>query len=266
MEGFIPNTDGAGNTLTIIVGQGGTSANHNANNFSLGVGISYGGGAGGGGNSPPRVAGFGGGGSWIKIGSTPWAAAGGGGGGNGRWTDVPSSPAALAGGGGGHPAGLAGQAGSGSPQPTGGTQSAGGVGGTLNSAGESGSLYTGGRALGYANIDTSYGASGGGGGGYYGGGGGGGPVPSGSNGQTGAGGSNFAHASMTSVTHYPGNSGSGTDPGLSVNTGDPDYVTNVGKAGGGGTSTFGGPGENGLVVVHYTPEAYIMIWALYLMQ
>lgn len=149
-----------GETLTIIVGQGGR--NQTSDYRPLDRNYAFGGGAsGGGGNQYAYAYGSGGGRTAIRRGSTELATAGGGGGagygGNG--------------GAGGGSSGVAGTGGGGSGSAGGGaTQSAGGSAGSNGGEfGVAGIQFAGG----YSGESPGGAEGGGGGGGYYGGGGGG---------------------------------------------------------------------------------------------
>ncbi len=218
----------AGETLTIVVGEGGK------NPFSQT--IIYGGGGHGG-----YYAGNGGGRSGIRRSTTEHATAGGGGGGAGcNSTGVPCGY----GGAGGFP-GQDGQ----TSKPVDGTYGLAGLGGTngcggnggltscgcglTNGAGKGGSSLRGGETI----IGAPGQGAGGGGGGWYGGGAGGGDC-GGNTGGGGGGGSCWA-AKVTGCVL----GGVSSTP---ANTADPDYS---GTAGAGGTA--GGNGSNGLVLVYY---------------
>ena len=221
-----------GETLTIIVGQGGVAITVNG----AAAAATYGGGGGvpSGGNSTQNSSG--GGRSAIQRSSADIVTAGAGGGSG--MTNAGSNPAGytLAGG----AATWTGTASAGdypsssSYAGQGGTPSAGGASGasynpnTVTNVGTSGSLYTGGTAGLYG---------GGGGGGYYGGGGGNGG--DGSYGHGGGGGSSFT-ALLTNAT------GSNSTNGYSApNTASSYYQSG---AGAGGTTGVGG---NGLIVMTY---------------
>ena len=221
-----------GETLTIIVGQGGVAITVNG----AAAAATYGGGGGvpSGGNSTQNSSG--GGRSAIQRSSADIVTAGAGGGSG--MTNAGSNPAGytLAGG----AATWTGTASAGdypsssSYAGQGGTPSAGGASGasynpnTVTNVGTSGSLYTGGTAGLYG---------GGGGGGYYGGGGGNGG--DGSYGHGGGGGSSFT-ALLTNAT------GSNSTNGYSApNTSSSYYQSG---AGAGGTTGVGG---NGLIVMTY---------------
>jgi hypothetical protein len=181
-----------GETLTILVGGGGTPSLPFVNSVNGGA---NGGGSGGQGAQVPG--GGGGGRSGIRRGATELVTAGGGGG----------SGQSAAGGAGGGTIGSAGApAGSGGG---GGTQAAGGAAGGGN--GTPGSAFQGGNG-GVGGI-----GGGGGGGGYFGGGGG-----DGSEG--GGGGSSFLGTLSSAMTE----SGSGATPG---GTSDPFYAAGVAVGG-----------------------------------
>lgn len=211
-----------GETLTIIVGEGGKAGDQTS---------TYGGGGGAGVSS--YLGGSGGGRSAIRRSSTELATAAGGGGGG-------ASSCGNAGGGGGGPNGQTGTGNGtvGSNGAGGGaTQSAGGSGGSGNTGtGQSGSQYQGGRA---ATGGSTY-SGGGGGGGYYGGGGGGSNGGSTCNDVRGGGGGGSSYTAG-SVTMYEG--ATWETPG---GAGDDDYATGIGKGGGSGSGSAGG---NGLVII-----------------
>ena len=228
--GFVTTTISvtAGETLAIIVGEGGKSG---GNNCGL-VGRTYGGGGAGGGLS--GYAGYsgyqyrnasGGGRSALRRGSTELATAGGGGGGGYQ-----------AGGGAGGTVGTAG-VGYSATGAQGATQSAGGAGGASNSygpAGSSGLAFQGGDAsTGITASDLTGDCAGGGGGGFYGGGGG-------TSWGGGGGGSSYWTGSGSSIaasTYNPGN------------TSDTDYAAGIGA---GGTSAVGLAAANGRVVLSWS--------------
>jgi Glycine rich protein len=218
-----------GETLTVIVGQGGVAITTNG----AAAAATYGGGGGvpSGGNSTQNSSG--GGRSAIQRSSTDIVTAGGGGGSG--MTNTASNPGGytLAGG----AAAWTGTAAAGdypsssSYAGQGGTPSAGGVVGNKAladaTAAAAGTLYAGGSAGQYG---------GGGGGGYYGGGGG---TDDGGYGHGGGGGSSYT-AFLTNAT------GSNSTNGYSApNTASSYYQSG---AGAGGTTGIGG---NGLVVVSY---------------
>ena len=180
VQGLLPVTPGE--SLTIVVGSGGS-----IDPFPIG-------GFNGGGSFGANGVYGGGGASDIRRGATTLVIAGGGGG------------AGLSGGAGGPGGGLVGGSGTGTcgAGGGGGTQTAGGAGGSGGSGGSSGSpgtSGTGGKG-GDGPGGTAFGG-GGGGGGYFGGGGGGACGVSGGGG-AGGGGSSFTDASMTNVVHTQG--------------------------------------------------------------
>lgn len=218
-----------GETLNILVGQGGQA---NATN-------SYGGGGKGGiQNGSSQLGGSGGGRSAIQRGGT-----------------APTNDIVVAGGGGGaNPyfgssggaATFSGTANDGTSksgvQGRGGTQTAGGAGG---GTGQYGTGLSGSRGLGGDTVNGGYNGGGGGGGGYYGGGAG------GTNGGDGAGGGGGSSL-ISNLTLLPGQSVFGfnsTDGIAAPNTTSPYYVSGVGV--GGGTTGTANPGGNGLIVIRY---------------
>jgi hypothetical protein len=211
----------AGETLTYIVGGGGTQAN----------GSDAPGGVGGGGTGPSSAVGFGGSGggmSAVKRSTTYLIVAGGGGGGGA------SSAATPAGAGGG----ATGQNGATDTAPSGaggggGTQSAGGAAGAGNGSVTAATAGTAG-AGGTGGLKNTGIAGGGGGGGYYGGGGGGASISSGNAGGGGGGGSGYVSGTSTTLT-----AGSGS---TCANTGDADFISGRGS---GATAT----GGDGLLVI-----------------
>lgn len=203
-----------GETLTIIVGGGGTQSNSGGQNprtFGDG-GLGWGGGQ--------QSGGAGGGRSAIRRGSIELATAGGGGGGG-------SVPTGNTGGAGGGSVGLDGQ---GNTRGTGGTQTTGGSASPASGNGaQLGAAFYGGNAGG---ID---GAGGGAGGGYFGGGGGGG---NGNHGAGGGGGSGYTGGLTDATT----SAGSGQNPG---GLSDPDRN----GAGVGGDQR--NPGTHGRIVISW---------------
>ena len=224
----------AGETLNVIVGQGGVAITVNG----AAAAATYGGGGGvpSGGNSTQNSSG--GGRSAIQRSSADIVTAGAGGGSG--MTNAASNPAGytLAGGAaawtgtasaGDYPPGSSTYAGQGGTPSAGGASGATYGDGTATTIGVSGSLYTGGTAGLYG---------GGGGGGYYGGGGGNGG--DGGYGRGGGGGSSYT-ALLTNAT------GSNSTNGYSApNTASSYYQSG---AGAGGITGIGG---NGLIVVTYT--------------
>ena len=222
-----------GETLNVIVGQGGVAITVNG----AAAAATYGGGGGvpSGGSSTQNSSG--GGRSAIQRSSTDIVTAGGGGGsGMTNHGTNPTSPASTLAGGaaawigtasaGDYPPGISPYTGQGGTPSAGGASGATyGAGGATN-VGTSGSLYTGGTAGLYG---------GGGGGGYYGGGGGNGG--DGGYGRGGGGGSSFT-ALLTNAT------GSNSTNGYAApNTASSYYQSG---AGAGGTTGVGG---NGLVII-----------------
>ncbi len=187
----------------------------------------------------------GGGGGWSSIdrAGTYLAGAGGGGGAGAGSSEL--------GGGGGGTSGLDGAGAGAGHEGTGGTQSAGGVGantsgnGTRNTGGNSpdgsASDATGGyNGGGKGDGDNVSWTGGGGGGGYWGGGSGG--NPTGAKNGGGGGGSGYAPNGGTNTA--------GTSGGVVANAGDANYQAGTGDGG-----TTSGHGENGAVVLIYTPIA-----------
>ena len=223
-----------GETLTVIVGQGGSAITVNG----AAAAATYGGGGGvpSGGNSTQNSSG--GGRSAIQRSSADIVTAGAGGGSG--MTNTGANPAGytLAGGAaawtgtaaaGDYPPGSSTYAGKGGTPSAGGASGATYGDGNTTNVGTSGSLYTGGTAGLYG---------GGGGGGYYGGGGGNGG--DGGYGRGGGGGSSYT-AFLTNAT------GSNSTNGYSApNTSSSYYQSG---AGAGGTTGVGG---NGLIVMTYS--------------
>lgn len=231
-----------GQTLNIIVGQGGQLPT------STGTSYAYGGG-GKGGYVNTYLGGGGGGRSAIQSGGVDIVTSGGGGGGGGwKYTYYPS------GGGGGATNG------NDTSSPFGGfysgkfgTITAGGAAGTT----QNGTAPTAGAALTGGNGGIAANCGGGGGGGYFGGGGGTGA----DNSNTdkiggGGGGSSYITNASFSGTNTSGTAGSnntgGTNTQVPGNT-DPNYTGNVGN-GGNYTPAAGG---NGRVVLTYTASSCI---------
>ncbi|MGK0346063.1 MAG: hypothetical protein ACI855_002135 [Myxococcota bacterium] len=212
-----------GETLTMMVGQGG------AYQFPNGGSKNYGGGGGWGASADNRYGASGGGRSSVRRGSNDVVIAGGGGGGGSKNTG--GGAGRNAGGAGGGASGEAGYQ-TANARATGGSQSGPGLGGVGgNVSGQPGS----GRNGGNVGIN-SYG--GGGGGGYFGGGGGAYQEPGNMGG--GGGGSSFVPPSArwgTSVTGWAY---------IPPATGDSDYL--AGSAIGG---PIAGVGGNGFIVIEY---------------
>ena len=225
-----------GDTLTLVVGQGGINdnvTNPRNNNYR------FGGGGSGAGN--PRWGtyawGSGGGRSAIRssnaiygtLGDLLTAGAGGGGG----WEPGSSNGAGGAGG------GLIGEDGGRGWEPVGGrggTQTAGGAAGGPGEPGTPGIQYAGG----YAQTDGENSEAGGGGGGYWGGGGG------GNNGAGGGGSSYLGRAAYFTGTTT---SGSGRNPGRS--SWPSECGTNPGLGADPGDSSLVGLGGHGCIVITY---------------
>ncbi len=217
----------AGQTLTIIVGDGGSNAANKQAYGGGGQGSNFG--AGGGGRSA------------IRLGGSESVTAGGGGGGAGCDVGVASC---AGGGAGGFPAENGAD-----PQPgsdtsygfgaTGATAQCGGTGGNSTGgcaygygAGQGGSAFQGGSA----KVTSSDNGAGGGGGGYLGGGSGGGDG-AGATGGGGGGGLSYVSSSTGCVMSGQGSTAANAD--------DPDR----GSAGAGGNA--GNPGSPGRVVIYY---------------
>ncbi len=217
-----------GQTLAVIVGQGG------ATTATFG-----GGGAGGTPAAAGTVGGAGGGRSAIQGSGAELVTAAGGGGGGGNFSN-------CYGGGGGYYTGANGGAGSNTGGGGGSNIAAGAAGYGSIQAGNAGSFLQGGAGFGYSS--SGYYGGGGGGGGYYGGGGGGSgsSQPSG-----GGGGGSYANASMTSISGGAGNSGTNSScgaGGTAGNTSDSDYSAGIGKGATGCSATAAG---NGLIVIYW---------------
>lgn len=220
-----------GDTLTLIVGQGGINDNvSNAQDRNY----RYGGGASGAGNTFYTNAwGSGGGRTAVRSSNSVYgtsgdvltAGAGGGGGYN---------VTRAAGGAGGGTLGADGSRGDTSNGGGGGTQTAGGSAGGAKEPGVAGVQYAGG----YAALSGGLSEAGGGGGGYYGGGG------AGDNGG-GGGGSSY----LGSASYFIGSTtaGSGRDPGSS--TWPSACGTTPGRGADPGSSAVVGQGGNGCVVI-----------------
>lgn len=228
-----------GDTLTILVGQGGAS--WNSTEGYAGAAYPNGG----------QATNFGGGGGGrTEVSKSGLLLIAGGGGGGGYQFD---GNAGRGGAGGASTGGIGGS----SPNNAGGgggTQSSGGTGGSgTASTGNSGSSKQGGAANG-ANIP-----GGGGGDGYYGAGaGGGGLTGSGDSGGGGGGGSNYV--SGTGLTNTQSSAGSGSTPG---NSSDSDRgssgasaMGNYGPGDGATTATY--RGGNGKVVILALPSVPVI--------
>ena len=232
-----------GDTLTVIVGQGGINdnvQNPESNNYR------FGGGGSGGGNSTlePYTWGSGGGRSAIRssngvYGTTGDVLTAGAGGGGGWWNlATDGQPNAVGGPGGG----LLGGAGGGSLNDFGGggTQTAGGAGGVGGGIepGTAGIQYAGG----YAQVlpARGYNEGGGGGGGYWGGGGA-------ANNSGGGGGSSY----LGLAAYFTGTTtaGSGRNPGSS--SWPTACGTNPGRGADPGNSSLVGLGGHGCIVITY---------------
>jgi hypothetical protein len=239
----------AGETLNIYVGgAGGAGLNATGSTTSGGAG-------GGSGRSEVERA----------SNSETLIVAGGGGGGGGGDNSSGASSGGAGGAGGGTTGGYGQDFGS-ATGGAGGSQSAGGLGGTGYSDGDSGTMTSGGAgADGYSATTggsgnagsnggaaggsgvSGYAGGGGGGGGYYGGGGGGSSVGGNAGGGGGGGGSCYVTGTDTTTTQATGSS--------AANTGDPDYAGSAGEGGAGGPTTYdnGSPGNDGRLVILYTP-------------
>lgn len=234
-----------GQTLTFIVGGGGS--------FSP-TAVSTGG-YGGGGASGGAYGGSGGGYSAVFSSATlsqaNVLALAGGGGGGGYYSNSTYGGAggATSGSNGGDAASAAYTSGRGA------TISAGGAGGQFNTAGNNRNGYAGSALQGAAgnsfNINYSY-YGGGGGGGYYGGGSGYSSNDGINYSSAGGGGSSYISASLTTVTNTAGttnNAGVVTQAPGSAETG---YVAGIGNGGDGSISSTTGKGGNGMIVITYT--------------
>lgn len=223
-----------GDTLTLIVGQGGINDNVSEpkdRNYR------YGGGASGAGSTTfGNSWGSGGGRSAIRSSDGLYGTSGdiltaGGGGGGGYNSSL------GAGGAGGGASGTDGERGETTSGGGGGTQVAGGAGGGPVEPGASGIQYAGG----YAQLSAGNSEAGGGGGGYYGGGGGG-------NNGGGGGGSSF----VGTAGYFSGSTtaGSGKNPGSS--SWPSSCGTNPGLGADPGSSASVGQGGNGCVVISFS--------------
>ena len=237
-----------GETLNIVVGQGGTidglttfggggagGGNFTGTSPAVGIGYSF--------NGYPQNAGSGGGRSAIQRPGTDPV------------NDIPLNDIVVAGGGGGGSyfssdhggaATFSGTAnsGTGGLPGLGGTQSAGGAGGGVGTYGTglSGSRGVGGNT--YNN--NIYNGAGGGGGGYYGGGGGG---TNGGDGAGGGGGSSLTDG-LSLISGQTVKGFNSTNGYTAPNTGSPYYQSGIGN---GAPSVNSSPraGGNGLVVITY---------------
>jgi hypothetical protein len=214
-----------GETLTVVVGQGGDYR------FPNGLAANYGGGGGFAYPHDTQYGASGGGRSAIRRSGSELLTAGGGGGGGSRANAGPAG--SNAGGAGGGLTGAAASQNGGTPAQGGGSATGGNGGTAANSNGTAGGFLTGGRPG--AN---SYG--GGGGGGYYGGGGGGYQEP----GVMGGGGGGSSYISGSGVSGASTLAGSGPTP---ANAGDAAYLS-----GGGVGGLIAGRGGDGLVVVTFS--------------
>jgi hypothetical protein len=241
----IPNIN-AGDSFTVVVGQGGSLVPSNNSPRTLG----YGGGASPGQGDAGTTAGAGGGlsGVFLDIAKTqPLVISGGGGG-----ASPGINPSSLAnsgsagGGGGGHAAASLGGTWAGFP----GTLVAEGAG---SGGGQAGAQYLGGHGA-----DTGE-PGGGGGGGYFGGGGGSNQVSGGNQNGGGGGGSGFVTSSVVVIQSGNGTIGdvglSPSDPGIA---GTPPSIGMVLNGSGGqyvdgiGASVVNGAGGNGMVVFQWS--------------
>lgn len=225
-----------GDTLTLIVGQGGINDNVSQ---PLNRNYRFGGGASGAGNSGfwPNTWGSGGGRSAVRSSNGLYGTAGdvltAGAGGGGGW-----DTALGAGGAGGGTNGSNGGRGATTDGGGGGTQSAGGAGGGPSEPGVAGIQYAGGYA-----VLSGYPASeaGGGGGGYYGGGGG---------GNNGGGGGGSSYIGVAAYFTGTTTGGSGRTPGT---TSWPSACgTNPGRGADPGNSSTVGLGGHGCIVITYS--------------
>ena len=228
-----------GDTLTLIVGQGGINDNVSQ---PLDRNYRYGGGASGAGvsGSWPFTWGSGGGRTAVRSSDTLYGTSGdiltaGGGGGGGYNTLL------GAGGAGGGTSGFDGGRGDTTTGGGGGTQSAGGAAGGPSEPGVAGIQYAGGYA-----VISGASEAGGGGGGFYGGGG------AGNNGG-GGGGSSF----LGTASYFLGSTtaGSGQNPGAS--SWPSACGSNPGRGADPGASSSVGTGGNGCVVISFTATAAV---------
>lgn len=220
-----------GDTLTIIVGQGGVNDNVRE---PLNHNYRFGGGGSGAGNDihGSFAWGSGGGRSAVRSSNALYGTAGdvltAGAGGGGGW-DLTTG----AGGAGGGLIGSSGGPGFTTRGGGGGTQTSGGVGGGDSEPGVAGIQYAGGYA-----VITGNSEGGGGGGGYYGGGG------AGNNGG-GGGGSSF----LGSAAYFTGSTTAGTGRTPGTSTWPSACGTTPGRGADPGDSSVVGQGGNGCVVV-----------------
>lgn len=219
----------AGETLTVVVGQGG------AYQFPNGANPNYGGGGGYNVATDNRYGSSGGGRSAIRRGGSELVTAGGGGGGGSSRSNSPAD--GNAGGAGGGLVGQAGHQAWSDVAASGASQTAGGSGGTssgtyVSDGGKPGAQFVGG-AVGL----NSYG--GGGGGGWYGGGGGAYNEPN----TMGGGGGGSGYVGGSGVTSGNAVAGSGTTPPAMTDT---DYLSGVAIG-----AVPAGAGGNGLVIIKY---------------
>jgi len=247
----------AGQTFSILVGQGDNASSGNTAVMNYG-----GGGAGTDNNNTQGPGGHGGGRSELSIGGGSNTPAGtrilvaGGGGGGGAFYHNGDAAGDNTGGNAAYPNGESG-AGS-NTVPTGGTQSAGGTkgSGASNSSWTNHNPSDGSAGIGgYGNSatvqqDIGYGRPGGGGGGYYGGGGGdGGNGPAtGTRSQGGGGGSSYYNSSY--VSNFAHATGTETTAPESSNTYYSSGIA-VGGAGDNDNNRSTGVGGNGKVVIVY---------------
>ncbi|MDW8274268.1 MAG: Ig-like domain-containing protein [Chitinophagales bacterium] len=241
VEGILCVTPGE--TLTIIVGEGGARGTANSSGAFNGSSAFGGGGIG---RQEDRGGGNGGGRSAIRRGSTELATAGGGGGGGGSGTNS-GNGTRYCGGGGGAVGGNGTRGGDRDGCATG----SGGCGGTPTGTQNCTNAPDGGQFFGGngENIGNQTYGGGGGGGGYYGGEGG---NSGGNNSGGGGGGSSFFSIGPglgTLITSQAGNSGSVFTAG---NSSDPDNNNQFGGGGSRGSSTAantGSPGQHGRIVI-----------------
>lgn len=224
-----------GDTLTLIVGQGGINDNVSQ---PLDRNYRFGGGASGAGNSGfwPNTWGSGGGRSAVRSSNALYGTAGdvitAGAGGGGGW-----DTALGAGGAGGGANGTSGGRGATDRGGGGGTQSAGGVAGGDSEPGVAGIQYAGGYAV-LSGFPAS--EAGGGGGGYYGGGGA---------GNNGGGGGGSSYLGLASYFTGATTAGSGRTPGAT--TWPAACGTNPGRGADPGASSSVGLGGHGCIVISY---------------
>lgn len=239
-----------GDTLSIIVGQGGINSNVSSEELPDAVArrnYRFGGGGAGAGQKPAYANSWGSGGGRTALRSSSslygtsgdllTAGAGGGGG-------YAGGPAGLTGAGGAGGGLIGGDGGGGSAANTGGdggTQLTGGAGGQGSEPGVDGIQFAGGYAqLSLAGVSEG----GGGGGGYYGGGGA---------GDNGGGGGGSSYLGLSSYFTGSTTAGSGATPGLTSWPSECGTTPGQGGTAGASTGPTDGGGGNGCLVIDYNP-------------